>query len=458
MTPAQIIERVRSDAAAFAAGSPAQGFSGDPAHPNAFADYYGNLARVAPDRTPPETSIASGPGGATRTAAATFTFASSKPGSRFECRLDGGTWASCSSPHTTASLGDGAHSFEARATDMAGNVDATPARRDFKVDTSAPDTAIASGPAGTTKNATPTFEFASGEAGARFECRVDAGVWAACTSPHRTAALGNGAHTFQVRALDALGNADATPAARSFTVDTVTLAPPRASSGDATEVGESTASLVGSVAPGSQPTTYRFEYGTTAAYGAATADQDAGSGADPLAVRAALANLTAGTLYHYRLVATNAAGVSFGEDRTFTTAAPPRQEPAPESPAPAPPAVTSVDTTRPSVSLTVPAQRLRTVFSRGLRVTFRASEPAALSARLLLDSKTAKRLRIASRTATLGSTTRKPGSSGTLVLKLSSRTAAKLRRVRTLKVTLRVIGTDAAGNARTVERRLTLRA
>jgi subtilisin family serine protease len=480
LTPAQIVERVRSDAAAFAAANPAQGFSGDPAHPNAFADYYGYLARVAPDRTPPETSIASGPSGTSRTTTATFAFAASEPGSRFECRIDGGAWASCSSPHTTAALADGAHGFEARAIDMAGNADATPARRDFGVDTTGPDTAISSGPTGTTKNTTPTFEFGSPEAGARFECRVDGGAWAACASPHRTAALAGGAHTFQARALDALGNADATPAARSFTVDTVTLTAPRASSGDASGVGESTASIAGAVTPGSGPTTYRFEYGTSTAYGSATPDLDAGSGTDPVAVTAALSGLAPATTYHYRVVATNAAGTSFGEDRAFTTAAAARQEPAPggsapggsapgtgtapdtvtpptpapPAPAPAPPA----DTTKPTVTLTVPTQRLRTVFSRGLRVSFRASEPAALSARLLLDSRTAKRLRIASRTATLASTTRKPGATGTLVLKLSSRTAAKLKRLRTLKVTLRLVATDGAGNARTVERRLTLRA
>ena len=471
LSPAQIVERVRSDAAAFAAANPTQGFAGDPQHPNTFADYYGNLARVAPDSTAPDTSIASGPSGATRSTSAAFAFTATEPGSSFECRADGGAWAGCSSPHTVAALADGAHSFEVRATDMAGNVDASPARRDFAVDTTAPDTSISAGPTGATKNATPTFEFGSPEPGARFECRVDTGTWAACTSPHRTAALGNGAHTFEVRALDALGNADATPASRSFTVDTVTLAPPRASSGDASEVGETSATIGGSVVPNAQPTTYRFEYGTTAAYGTITPEQDAGSGSEPVSVRAMLSTLAAATTYHYRVVATNGAGTTYGEDRTFTTAQRQQQSPPPASdsppggstvptgPEPAPPAapLAPPDTIRPGVTLGIRTQRLRTVFSRGLRVSFRSSEPARVSARLLLDAKTAKRLRIAKRTVTLARTSSKPTAKRTLVLRVPWKTRAKLRRVRRLKVTLRVVATDAAGNVRTVKRRIALR-
>ena len=87
-------------------------------------------------------------------------------------------------------------------------------------DTTAPDTTISSGPGGPTIDATPAFGFTSTEAGSTFTCRVDAGAWAACTSPWTTAALADGAHSVSVRARDAAGNTDASPAARSFTVDT----------------------------------------------------------------------------------------------------------------------------------------------------------------------------------------------------------------------------------------------
>ena len=103
--------------------------------------------------------------------------------------------------------------------------DATPgAVRDMGAyelqDTTPPQTTITGGPAALTADATPTFRFTS-EAGASFECRVDAGAFTPCASPRTTAKLGNGAHTFAVRARDAYLNADLTPAVRSFRVDTV---------------------------------------------------------------------------------------------------------------------------------------------------------------------------------------------------------------------------------------------
>ena len=87
-------------------------------------------------------------------------------------------------------------------------------------DVLAPDTTISSGPSGLTNDATPTFAFAS-EPGATFECRVDAAAYAVCSSPFTSPGLNEGPHTFSVRAKDGAGNADATPATRSFTVDTV---------------------------------------------------------------------------------------------------------------------------------------------------------------------------------------------------------------------------------------------
>ena len=172
------------------------------------------------DTAAPQTTIDSGPSGPTSDATPTFAFSADQAGSSFECRVDGGAWASCSSAHTTASLADGAHTFEVRATDQAGNVDATPASRAFTVDTAAPDTTIDSGPSGLTNDATPTFAFSADQAGSTFECRVDGGAWASCSSAHTTASLADGAHTFEVRATDPAGNVDATPASRAFTVDT----------------------------------------------------------------------------------------------------------------------------------------------------------------------------------------------------------------------------------------------
>ena len=92
-------------------------------------------------------------------------------------------------------------------------------------DTTPPETMITAGPTGTTADPTPTVEFSS-EPGSTFECRVDSAAFETCTSPHTTAALGNGSHTFEVRATDASGNTDPSPASRGFVVVTRGGGPP----------------------------------------------------------------------------------------------------------------------------------------------------------------------------------------------------------------------------------------
>src|SRR5205807_1928543 len=52
------------------------------------------------------------------------------------------------------------------------------------------------------------------------ECRVDDGGWASCSSPHTTGTLADGSHTFDVRATDAAGNTDGTPASHTWSLDT----------------------------------------------------------------------------------------------------------------------------------------------------------------------------------------------------------------------------------------------
>jgi hypothetical protein len=84
----------------------------------------------------PSTTITSGPNAGTNDPTPTFTF-SSQPGTSFECKLDSGSYAACSSPKTTSYLTDGSHTFSVRATDLAGNTDSTPASRSFTVRTAA---------------------------------------------------------------------------------------------------------------------------------------------------------------------------------------------------------------------------------------------------------------------------------------------------------------------------------
>jgi hypothetical protein len=100
----------------------------------------------------------------------------------------------------------------------------------------------------------------------------------------------------------------------------------------ATSVTETSAELTGTIDPIGDPTTYHFEFGETAAYGAQVpllTEAPAGNNRQPRTVAQTISGLQSKTTYHYRLVATNSAGEAFGADRTFTTlgsteAAPPR--------------------------------------------------------------------------------------------------------------------------------------
>jgi hypothetical protein len=84
------------------------------------------------------------------------------------------------------------------------------------------------------------------------------------------------------------------------------------------------ATLNGSVNPGNEDTTVIFEFGRDTNYGitgtTVTANQSpvsAGAGDTP--VSAAITGLIPGTLYYFRVVATNSAGTTYGSDQTFTT-------------------------------------------------------------------------------------------------------------------------------------------
>ncbi len=91
----------------------------------------------------------------------------------------------------------------------------------------------------------------------------------------------------------------------------------------ATSVTPTSARLNGTVTPNGQATSWLFEYGTTSSHGSKTSAKGAGSGTGPVKVSISLTRLKPGTTYHYRLVATNASGTSFGSDRTFTAVGPP---------------------------------------------------------------------------------------------------------------------------------------
>jgi subtilisin-like proprotein convertase family protein len=94
-----------------------------------------SLTITAPnDITPPQTTIIRRPANTTTKQTATFEFKSSEAGSTFECRLDFNLgFSRCKSPVTVGRMYPGDHTLAVRARDRSGNVDATPARANWKV-------------------------------------------------------------------------------------------------------------------------------------------------------------------------------------------------------------------------------------------------------------------------------------------------------------------------------------
>ncbi|MEX2255948.1 MAG: Ig-like domain-containing protein, partial [Acidimicrobiia bacterium] len=279
-----------------------------------------SVVTVTVDNTAPNTTITANPADPSNTSAPSFSFTSTEGGSTFEVRLDGGSWSASTTPKTYSGLAEGSHTFDVRATDEAGNQDASAATYTWSVDTTnptgsvtapaasarvratvaitsdsadtggsgvgsvtlqrsaagagswtaigsdsfapysvdldttaltdgsdydlraittdlagnpytsavvtvtvdntVPNTTITANPADPTNATGASFSFTSTEAGGTFECRIDGGSWSACSSPKTYAGLGEGSHTFDVRATDIAGNQDASAASYTWTIDT----------------------------------------------------------------------------------------------------------------------------------------------------------------------------------------------------------------------------------------------
>jgi hypothetical protein len=214
------------DGAAFASCTSPRAYSGLAAASHTFqvrqTDTAGNTGPAASytwtiDTTAPAApTITVGPTGLTNQTSASFSF-TGEAGATFQCALDGAAFAACTSPKTYSGLADGAHTFQVRQTDTAGNTGPA-ASRSWTVDATAPAApTITVGPSAQTNQTSASFTF-TGEAGATFECSLDGAAFAACTSPKTYSGLADGAHAFQVRQIDTAGNTG--PAAnRAWTVD-----------------------------------------------------------------------------------------------------------------------------------------------------------------------------------------------------------------------------------------------
>jgi hypothetical protein len=113
---------------------------------------------------------------------------------------------------------------------------------------------------------------------------------------------------------------------------TTPITPPVAVTGLAVGVTQSTATLTGAVDPMGLQTTYEIQYGPNVNYGTQMfGDAGAGQGAVPVALE--LPNLAPESPLHFRVVARNMDGTSYGADQTFTTPGFPNPVSAPPAPA-----------------------------------------------------------------------------------------------------------------------------
>jgi hypothetical protein len=211
------------DAGTYAGCASPKTYSGLTQGPHTFAVRASDAAGIGPptlyswavDSVGPTAAITQTPGNPTNSRSATFAFSASEAGS-FACELDGGGFGPCGSPVTYQGMGDGVHTFTVRPTDSLGNTGAS-ASYSWRIDATAPETTLASAPAARTTTRSATFTFSASEPAA-FQCKLDAGAFASCSSPKTHTGLTRATHSFEVRAVDGAGNIDATPAVHRWTI------------------------------------------------------------------------------------------------------------------------------------------------------------------------------------------------------------------------------------------------
>ncbi len=230
--------------------TPTSGFTGtasfdytvrDDGRTNGANDYKTTTGTVSfdiTDTTAPDTTIDSTPASVSASSSATFQFSGDDHGgvgvAAFHIQLDGGGFISAVSPVTLNGLSEGPHTFQVRATDFAGNVDATPASYTWTIDITAPAAPIVITPANgsTTNDSTPTYT-GTAESSSTVILVVDGSAVGTTTASGDgswfftpVVALAVGPHTAKAMAADAAGNISSDSATNTFTVDTTAPSAP----------------------------------------------------------------------------------------------------------------------------------------------------------------------------------------------------------------------------------------
>lgn len=173
------------------------------------------------DTTAPVIMVTQAPASVTGSTSASFVFAAMDNligQIQIQCSLNNTAFTNCASPLSINNLVAGTHNMKIRATDVAGHVSAV-YNYNWTINLTAPTISITSMVSSFTNSSSQSISF-TGSGVVSFECQLDGGAYAACTSPKAYTGLSSSAHTFNVRGITAQATATS-PVAVSWTVDTV---------------------------------------------------------------------------------------------------------------------------------------------------------------------------------------------------------------------------------------------
>ena len=285
-----------------------------------------------------------------------------------------------------------------------------------------PETTSPGGPPAITNSTSVTLEFSSPQAGSTFECRQDGGEWTSvnCASPKSLTNLGEGQHTFEVRAVDPAGNRDATPVIHTWQVDTT---PPKTS-----------------IASGPSGTTRS----TSAVFAFTTTEPGTGSGFEcrldaagwaPCSSPLSISRLAQGP-HTFRVRARDRAGNTDPSEavRSWTVDTAPPIAASPSRPRGAP-----------VVDLAVGRRLTIGRFRSG--ITAKADRAGAFRSRFTIGRRDARKLRMAAASTLFATGRATLGAAGAVKIKprLTRRAKRALRRVRRLRVAISTTFTAVSG-------------
>ncbi|HTU14840.1 MAG TPA: Ig-like domain-containing protein [Solirubrobacterales bacterium] len=155
-----------------------------------------------------------------------FAFEISEPGNTAaidtRCKVEGpdqsGEFQPCTSPFALTDLNDGQYKVTVKVTDQYGKTSSS--SYEWEIAVGGVHTWIVDSPPAFSASSDAEFSFETTDPTNTFECNLDGAGWASCSTPVQLLNLGEGEHTFEVRAVSAVNIADTTPASWQFTVDT----------------------------------------------------------------------------------------------------------------------------------------------------------------------------------------------------------------------------------------------